>query len=252
MRAIVVARRPAFTLVELLIVIGIITVLIAVLLPTLRTVRMQAGRTVCSSNLRQIMQATLSYATENDAHLPYANWEDTVNATNYYPRGWLFASPRKGTWPLGLGGQWSILRPPEAGMQTGVLWPYLHNMGVYHCPGDTNGDRSGAQILSTYRMNGAECGYWRAVSSSPGLTLTQIKRAAADTALYWESNESGAGANDGSFDAYNEINPPWHNYGVNVAMLDGHVDFWDFNTYWQNANRSPGPLWWYPYSLDGH
>lgn len=255
MRAIAVARRTAFTLVELLIVIGIISVLVAVLLPTVQHVRSKASRAACSSNLRQIMQASLAYATENDNHLPYANWEDNVNATAFYPRGWLFASPRKGTWPNGLGGRWSINKPPAAGAETGVLWPYLHNLNVYHCPGENNGDRSGVQLLSSYRMNGAECGYGRIGNgssiNSPGLTLTQIKRVASDTVLYWETYESGASANDGSLDPSNEVNPPWHEWGSNMAFLDGHVEFWDSNTYWKFANQLPGPLWWDPLTPNG-
>ena len=66
-------QRPAtvgFTIVELLVVIGIITVLIAILLPVLVKAREQARLTVCSSNIRQICQAMLLYANENRGVLP--------------------------------------------------------------------------------------------------------------------------------------------------------------------------------------
>ncbi len=63
-------RSQGFTLVELLVVIGIMAILIALLLPALGRARVAATSLKCSSNQRQILTALLMYATDHDAHLP--------------------------------------------------------------------------------------------------------------------------------------------------------------------------------------
>src|SRR5215831_13724728 len=64
-----------FTLVELLVVIGIIAILIAILLPVLNKVRLLADRTACLSNQRQFAMAWRMYGEDNHGSLPLG-WPD--------------------------------------------------------------------------------------------------------------------------------------------------------------------------------
>src|SRR4051812_20540406 len=63
-------RNSAFTLVELLVVIGIVVVLIALLLPSVAKARQAAQRVECLSNLRQVAMSVRMYAMGNRDHVP--------------------------------------------------------------------------------------------------------------------------------------------------------------------------------------
>ena len=282
-------KRQAFTLVELLVVIGIIGLLISILLPALNKARAQAARVKCESNMRQLVQACAMYEGENKTCIPYCNWGEPFKVSSQadpkngvYGFGWLYAyiDKRKG-YGAPIDGTWT--NPyPTVGVESGVLWPYLRQLGVYHCPADTEtGMWQNTEWLTSYLMNGAECAYGGHQQSGqpipivypkgPGLKATQFPHS-ADVVLFWEVMEqqqlyqtvySGAPWNDGASFPNEEGLAVRHDKGANVAFLDGHVEWWDPGTWFYQARivnppytsiaplNAPDRLWCNPLTRDG-
>src|SRR5881394_1632007 len=96
-RAMTPARNRAFTLVEVLVVIGIIALLIAILMPSLNRARAAARRVQCMSNQRQLAHAWLMYVDEFNGYLPLG-YPDGTNATDIRFIPWVIGDQREGSY----------------------------------------------------------------------------------------------------------------------------------------------------------
>jgi prepilin-type N-terminal cleavage/methylation domain-containing protein/prepilin-type processing-associated H-X9-DG protein len=150
-----IGHRSAFTLVELLVVIGIIALLVAILLPALQRARAQANLVQCQSNLRQIGQAITLYVSDNQGRLPYGIWNGYGNQSQLPLWGTTPPTPlapNGAPWPAA---DWTTLIQSELtgigssydqGSQTQNQL-YSRVRGVFMCPEAPTGATNNPNVL---------------------------------------------------------------------------------------------------------
>ena len=152
--------RTGFTLVELLIVLGVIVLLVSILLPAISRARENARRVQCLSNMRQLTMAWLTYANDHKGRICGSETQAAVGSD---PNNWVFAAPGQPA-SLGITNTFAGIKPLPGffgwvgggggiSVKAGVLWPYVKSEAVYLCPDDTS--RSAPM---SYQINGLLAG----------------------------------------------------------------------------------------------
>ncbi len=255
-------RRRGFTLVELLVALGIIALLISMLLPVVNRARESSRRAVCLSNIAQLTKATIMYAGDNRDTLPDAGTGNSPDAP---------MSPRA----IGLPA-WTKFGPdtyvlPSIGQ---LLEPYVgRSPGVWQCPagiqdfgwggtdplsGQANTDlfkpnfryTAAKESVPALASMGANATKFKvpdwAVRNVSGMKIGRLRAAAAEAqcnvVLFYDRSPSYHARRKGDIYA-NETADYFASYGY----LDGHADGRGYANWTQYLQVFHAPIpqtWW--------
>jgi len=233
------AFRPSvrgFTLIELLVVIAIIAILAGLLLPVLAKAKQKAQAIQCINNERQLVLSWNMYYGDNQDRLvpngALANQAGTASDPSLQPGG------KNAQWCPGSMQSSSCADPTF--IQAGLVFPYNHNVNLYHCPGDKTSYFGRAKVRSV-SMNCWLSPLWIwpngiAAASSP----VNIYMKSSDLNIPGTSklivliDENPNSIDDAFFvDTPNQSTPPnswvnapatYHNNASGISFADGHSE----------------------------
>lgn len=182
--------RRGFTLIELLVVIAIIAILAAILFPVFAKAREKARQASCSSNVKQLMLAALSYCQDFDERLPQhgTNCSGGVNNPCYLEK----------------------------------IMPYCKSTQLRICPSaaGTSAQRYGWNITS-----GMTSGNSLGSFTSPATTVL-IGDTARPAPFFNATGPGSCPTNEGI--TTRACIPLRHNDGANFGFMDGHVKWFSY------------------------
>jgi prepilin-type N-terminal cleavage/methylation domain-containing protein/prepilin-type processing-associated H-X9-DG protein len=247
-------QRRAFTLVELLVVIGIIALLISILLPALSRARAESVKLKCLAQLKEIGSLALQYANENGGRVPKDyNYDDQYrglgagsNKSHLPHILWAEAFAHlldKQDWPLPL---------TDSSARDPILAPYLRKIPLFSCPAKPVADQPITYGAASWDIN-SDDGIANPTYAGEGMPMIKLtaQRYAAQICYITEINSQLGFTAAGCFDAYdikdktcipydppNVKNGAWtttsrdtvrmmndsrHNGFINMLYLDGHA-----------------------------
>lgn len=213
--------RRGFTLLELLLTIAIVSLLVAILMPSLSAARRLGKRTLCASNLRDIARAWQVYLDDNGGR-----FLRTTNAAINY-------GGRQGNGPP----QFAVPKPLNRYLNLDLVVP--DGAEVFHCPSDEGGGgvvAGGSHFNyygTSYRMNVNLVAQSLIVDPADPVAPVLYAISARLPTLTTPGGDASRVLMLGDFGWPNEASfsstqrYPWHGdpRSYNMAFLDGHVDF---------------------------
>jgi len=231
------AKRTArgFTLIELLVVSAIIALLLALLIPVLRSAREQGQRAVCLSNLRQLTLAWIAYADDYDGKIVQNVNSGVISGQ----RGWRAAFNYSLSYTLSGA---DLIREDNRG----ALWPYLRDIDIYRCPRARPHHTATYSIVAAANGGRVEGTYLPNTGPAPELPLGRcigstilrlsnltdiVSPGAGQRAVFIDRVQMAQKYDfhiEYLYPRWSEGNPPpiRHSDGVTLSMADGHAEYW--------------------------
>jgi prepilin-type N-terminal cleavage/methylation domain-containing protein/prepilin-type processing-associated H-X9-DG protein len=232
-----------FTLLELLVVIGIISVLVTLLSATVGRINDRAKVVTCASNERQLFLACLNYGYAYDNFLPCPSLIGESPTTTIGPQVC-----------------WAMDQTSVADLAIGTLWPYLSELQsarkeAIMCPSDTTGySRVGGLVVGSRNFSYSfNINIRPNLATSATLKLQQIAQPTKRVMIYEEfAPNDGACFGPGDSDDWltgrhggtntesltNYQSTAYTNTGRgNVCYFDGHIELMTVNYYFTNQSH---------------
>ena len=204
--------QRGFTLVELLVVIGIVALLAALLFPVFASIRAKGRQTVCVSNLHQLSLAVFQYAQDSDDHYPYGGDPSDLNTDSWQGSDW--------------DAQIQEMKAQNQ-LLPNVMSAYVKDPELWHCPADTGFDMCG--IGENIPLDAHPTSFQAYGMSYAYTTLLGLQGETITGVRAWSRKPPYTEHDPADIPMLSDAVGIWHggtkpeDERRNLAMLDGHV-----------------------------